>query len=170
MVLKWVLSVIAFLELGFPPLIVVHRRKPLISVDRRKIRPVCATLPMTIEKEMKNVDVAFKFVDGDVIPVGFKEIACHMIFDVKMDLTRKARFVTGGHMTEPPKDSTYSSVVARDSVRIMFLVAALNGHEVLSTNIQNSYLNPKTVEKVFIIDGEKFRPNKRRPALIMRAL
>ena len=123
-----------------------------------------------IEKEMKNVDVAFKFVDGDVIPVGFKEIACHMIFDVKMDLTRKARFVAGGHMTEPPKDSTYSSVVARDSVRIMFLVAALNGLDVLSADVQNAYLNAKTQEKVYFIAGEEFGPNKGRPALIVRAL
>ncbi len=31
---------------------------------------------------------------------GFQEIECHIIFDVKMDFTRKARFVAGGHMTE----------------------------------------------------------------------
>jgi len=54
-----------------------------------------------------------------------------MIFDVKMDFTRKARLVAGGHMTETPSSITYSSVVSRDSVRIMFLVAALNGCQML---------------------------------------
>ena len=43
-----------------------------------------------------------------------------------MDLTRKARFVAGGHMTEAPTSLTYSSVVSIDSVKIAFLIAALN--------------------------------------------
>ena len=76
---------------------------------------------------MKNVEVAFKFLDDDgEIPIGFKSIKCHIIYDVKFDLTRKARYVGGGHRTKVPAAMTYSSVVSRDSVRIMFLVAALN--------------------------------------------
>lgn len=35
-----------------------------------------------------------------------------MVFDVKMDLTRKARFVAGGHTTETPASLAYSSVVS----------------------------------------------------------
>jgi hypothetical protein len=50
--------------------------------------------------------------------VGYQEIDFHMIFDIKMDLTRKARFVAGGHMTETPASITYSSVISRDSMRI----------------------------------------------------
>ena len=42
-----------------------------------------------------------------------------MIFDVKMDFTRKARFVAGGHTTETPTALTYSSVVSRDSVSVI---------------------------------------------------
>ena len=33
---------------------------------------------------------------------GFQEIKCHIIFDIKMDFIRKARFVAGGHMTKAP--------------------------------------------------------------------
>ena len=48
----------------------------------------------TINKEMTNVKVAFKFLDkGDPPPVGFKQICCHIIFDIKMDLSRKALFI-----------------------------------------------------------------------------
>eukprot|EP00957_Ditylum_brightwellii_P088583 6747216-Ditylum_brightwellii.AAC.1 len=65
---------------------------------------------------MKNVMVAFKFNNDDRIPVGHKKIDFHMVFDVKMDtLQRKARLVTNGSRTDPPKDITFSSVVSRDS-------------------------------------------------------
>jgi hypothetical protein len=48
--------------------------------------------------------------------VGHKWIKCHIIFDVRMDFERKARFVAGGHMTDPPTTLTYSSVVSRNSI------------------------------------------------------
>ena len=35
-----------------------------------------------IEKEMRNVRVAFEFDDDDKVPVAHKEINCHMVFDV----------------------------------------------------------------------------------------
>jgi hypothetical protein len=60
-----------------------------------------------------------------------------MIFDVKMDFTRKAHFVAGEHMTNPPPEITYSSVVTRGSVRIAFLLAALNDVDLLATDIGN---------------------------------
>jgi hypothetical protein len=57
----------------------------------------------SILKEMKNNAAAFRFLEPDEsIPVGSTWIPCHMIFDVKMDLTRKARYVAGGHWTDPP--------------------------------------------------------------------
>jgi hypothetical protein len=37
-----------------------------------------------IDKEMRNVLPAFKFNDDDTIPIGYKHITCHMIFDIKM--------------------------------------------------------------------------------------
>jgi hypothetical protein len=124
-----------------------------------------------IEKEMKNVAIAFEFTDDDTIPSFFKRIDCHMIFDVKMDLTRKARFVAGGHQTETPKESTYSSVVSRDSVRIAFIIAALNDLEILAADVQNAYLNAETKEKVYTIAGLEFGPeNVGRPVMIVRAL
>ena len=78
-----------------------------------------------------------------------KKIDCHMVFDIKLgNLARKARFVAGGHQTDPPKDTTYSSVVSRDSVRIAFLAAALNDLDILAADVQNAYLNAPTKEKL----------------------
>ncbi|MEL6803974.1 MAG: hypothetical protein AAFO91_09360, partial [Bacteroidota bacterium] len=55
-----------------------------------------------IRKEMNAVSVAFKILpEGSDRPIGHQQIPCHIIFDVKMDFTRKARLVAGGHMTEP---------------------------------------------------------------------
>ena len=114
-----------------------------------------------IEKELSKVKVAWKVRD-DLMPetcregkqlIGYTEIKCHMIFDVKMDFTRKARFVAGGHLTEAPSGITYSSVVSRDSVRLAFLYAELNGLDVMVCDIGNAYLNAPCREKVWFVGG-----------------
>jgi hypothetical protein len=138
-----------------------------LAIDRRNGNSLWRD---AIEKEMKNVMAAFEFKDDNVMPIGYKKIDVHMIFDVKSDLTRKARLVAGGHQTDPPKESTYSSVVSRDSVRIAFTLAALNGLDVLAGDIQNAYLNAGTKEKVYTIAGPEFGSNAKRPVLIVRAL
>jgi hypothetical protein len=112
-----------------------------------------------LAKEMSKVRVAWKTVD-DYTPeqvragkavtlIGYQEIKCHVIFDVKMDFTRKARFVAGGHMTETPESMTYSSVVSRDSIRIAFLIAGLNDLDVLAGDVTNAYLNAPCREKIW---------------------
>jgi hypothetical protein len=109
-----------------------------------------------IEKEMRNVLPAFEFNDEDTIPKGYKEISLHGIFDVKMDLTRKFRLVGDGHKTEVPEYSVYSSVVSRDSVRIFFLLAALNDLEVMAADIQNAYLSAPAMEHHWTRAGPEF--------------
>ena len=125
-----------------------------------------------IEKEMRNVMPAFEFQDDDVMPVGYEKIRCHMVFDVKIgDLTRKARFCANGNETDPPKESTFSTVVTRDSVRLFFLLAALNDLEILSADIQNAYLSAPVKERLYTIAGKEFGPKYQgRPVLIVRAL
>jgi hypothetical protein len=64
-----------------------------------------------IKKEMKNVFPAFQILVYGKLPPGYKEIWCHMIFDIKMDFTQMASFVAGGHLTYPPKESVYLSAL-----------------------------------------------------------
>jgi hypothetical protein len=124
-----------------------------------------------IEKEMQAIECAFEFKDDDQMPAGHQHIDCHMVFDVKITLDRKARYVAGGHQTEPTKEVTFASVVSRDSIRLGFLVAALNDLEVLSADISGAYLNAKAAEKVYTTAGKEFGPEKAgRPVLIVRAL
>ena len=84
--------------------------------------------------------------------------------------TRKARLVAGGHTTDPPSSITYSSVVARDSVRIAFTIAALNGLTPMSCDIGNAYLNAPCREKVWCIAGHEFGSDKGVVMVITRAL
>ncbi|KAI2489323.1 Reverse transcriptase (RNA-dependent DNA polymerase) [Fragilaria crotonensis] len=128
---------------------------------------------------MKKVMVAFEY-DDQVTPeqvrndpdkyVGFQEIKCHMIFDVKMDLTRKARFVAGGHMTEPPPSITYSCVVSRDSVRLAFLIAALNDLDITACDVGNAYLNAPCREKIWFVAGPEFGSRQGTVIKVVRAL
>jgi hypothetical protein len=101
----------------------------------------------TIQKEMTKAKVSYTAVQ-DATPSsnkcdnlrGHQEIKCHIVFDVNMDFTRKAGFVAGGHMTEAPSAITYSSIVSRESVKIAFLIAALNDLDIMSCDIGNAYL------------------------------
>lgn len=127
-----------------------------------------------IQKELKNVLVAFKLLEeGEQLPIGSKQIPYHIIFDVKLDLTRKARLVAGGHKNKDvPKYTTFSTVASRDSVRIMFLIAALNGLNILSTDVGNAYLNAECREKVHVKCGKELfgSENEGKYAVITRAL
>ena len=61
-----------------------------------------------------------------------------------------------GHKTKPPNSVTYSSVVSRDSVRIMLLIAAMNDLNIEGADIENAYLSAPCREKVWIHGGIKF--------------
>ena len=83
-----------------------------------------------------------------------------MVFDIKLDgkFTRKARFVANGSVARGKIDpsAAYSSVVSRDSVRIAFLLAALNNLNLEAADIGNAYLYAKCREKFYIIAGPEF--------------
>ena len=77
----------------------------------------------------------------------------------------------GGHKTPDPDGSTFASVVSRESVRIAFTYAALNGLDVFATDIQNTYLQAPSSRKDYIICGSEFGiENIGKVALIHRAL
>jgi len=118
------------------------------------------------------VRVAFQILeDGEELPVGYSELSVHMIFDVKMDLTWKARLVANWHKTPDPVESTYEGVVSRESVRIALTYAAMMGVNVWVADIQNAYLSAPTSEKFWIICGDEFGvTDKGGKAVVKRAL
>ncbi len=103
-------------------------------------------------------------------PQGHKMIRARMIFDVKQTGQRKSRFVAGGHLTDPPKESVYSSVVSLRSIRIICFLAELNGLELMAADIGNAYLEAYTKEKVAFIAGPEFGPLAGHTLIIKKAL
>ena len=75
---------------------------------------------------------------GEKTPDGYQRIPGFLVFDVKHDLRRKARFVAGGHVTNPPKEEVYSGVVDHESVRIAMFLAEHNDMDVLATDVGNA--------------------------------
>jgi hypothetical protein len=133
-----------------------------------------------LNKEMSKVKVVWNACD-DITPndvqsgkimdmIGFQEIGCHIVFDIKMDFTRNARFCAGEHTTDTPAAMTYSSVVSRDSVRIGFMLAALNGLDMMACDLENAYLNAPCVEKIWFKGGIECGSDKGKVCVVVRAL
>jgi len=142
-----------------------HSVKEAIDIDKRNGNTLWQD---AINKELKNVKIAFTLWEHadnvtakqlrdnyELLPT-YQEIRYHFVFDVKMDFTRKARLVAGGHMTRPPDTDTYSSVVSRESVRIAFLTAQLLDLDVSCVDIGNAYLNAPCREKIWVEGGMEF--------------
>jgi hypothetical protein len=133
-----------------------------------------------INKEMSRVKVAWATHDGHTPQevregkasqlIGFQEIGCHIVFDIKMDFTRKACFVAGSHTTTAPTSMTYSSVMSRDSVRLAFLIAALNDIDIMSCDLENAYLNAPCKEKIWFEGGIECGEDQGKVCVIVRSL
>ena len=101
---------------------------------------------------------------------GYKKIRCHLVYAVKHDGRHKARLVAGGHLTDTPIDSVYSSVVSLRGIRILTFLAEHNELETWCTDIGNAYLESYTKEKVYIIAGPEFGELEGHTLIIQKAL
>ena len=109
------------------------------------------------KKEMYNVRVAFEILDeGEHAPHRWKQVSRHLVWDVKMDFTRKARWVLDGHKTPDLIGSTYVGVVSRETVQIALTYAALNDLDVFTADIWNAYIQAPSLQKDYIICGPEF--------------
>ena len=126
-----------------------------------------------IKLEMRNVRIAFEEFDGDPNSlVGYTQITGHIVFDVKLgeNFRRKARFCADGHKTGAPASVTYSTVVARDSVRILLLIAALNDLDLLGADVQNAFLTAPNKDKCWMVAGPEFGSEEGKTFLVVKAL
>ena len=121
---------------------------------------------------MKNVQVDFDVKDeGGVAPVGYKEIRCHPIFDIKATtLTWKVIFVAGGHTMYTPADMIYAFVVSQEILWIAFLIRDLNSLDVFSADVHNAYLNAPPRDKAWFKAGPECGQYEGRVIVISRAL
>ena len=110
-------------------------------------------------KEIKNIRPDDEVWEKEIseLPPGYQNIACQMIFDVKMGkkFRRKAQLVADGNKTKTPAEMTYLSVVSRNSVWITRIVAEPNDLDVLAYDIHNTYLTADCIELVWVAAGPK---------------
>ena len=125
-----------------------------------------------IRLEMGEVRVAFDVKQKDTtVRPNYEYLNCYMVFDVKMDFTRKARFVANGAKTKDLTTSTYAGVVSKETVRIAFTYAALNDLDIFAADIKNAYLQAPITEKYWTRCGPEFGPElEGSVAYIVRAL
>ena len=65
---------------------------------------------------------------------GYQLIPYHYVFDAKFD-GKKGRLVAGGHKApEVPQNEVYSGVVSMETIRVSFVLPALNDLEVCAAN------------------------------------
>ena len=125
-----------------------------------------------LAKEMYNIGIAFKVLDeGQQAPNGWKKVTGHLVWDVKMDFMREARWVLDGHKMPYSVGSTFTRVLSRESIQIAFTYAALNGLDMLAANIRNAYLQAPSFQRDYIVCGPEFGiENEGCVVLIHRAL
>ena len=125
-----------------------------------------------IRKEMMNVGIAFVLLEQvEQAPPGWTKASGHIIFDVNMDFTRKARWVKDGNKKPDPTTSAYAGGVSRESVRIALTYAALRVLDVMVAYVQSAYLKAPSSEKHYVVCGAEFGlENIGKVNLIKRAL
>ena len=65
---------------------------------------------------------------------------------------------------------TYAIFVSLEVVSIDFLVSALNDIDILVGDIQNTYLNAETKEKIFFYTRDKWKSDQGKVVVIVRDL
>ena len=81
-----------------------------------------------IKLGMTNVGVAFKVLEHHThVPPGYRKPSGHIILNLKMNVTPKARWAKDGHRTPDPEYSKYADVVSRESIRVLLTHAAMHG-------------------------------------------
>ena len=93
----------------------------------------------TIAKEMKSIHISFHTLEtGKVTPIGHNRTSGHMPFDVKIDFTRKARWVLDRHRNPLPEGFARDGVAFRESVILTFTCVALNNAHIWTCSIQSA--------------------------------
>ena len=94
----------------------------------------------------------------------------NLVFEVKPDLTRKARLVIMGNVVDPRGLATRATVVKGISVRLLSLIAHRDGLTELCGDIGNAFIQADTNEKIYTRCGPEFVGREGSIALIVRAL
>ena len=79
-----------------------------------------------------------------------------IIFNVKVDLRKKARLVIRFHVVDSYVHDVYDSIMKSVSDRILMIIVAANDLEVMTGDIKKLYINANTKERIYTRAGSKF--------------
>ena len=71
-------------------------------------------------------------------PQGFKHYLLHFYYELKHDLRKKARLVSGGNRIDSFVHQTSSSMVRLARIRLLLVIAAANNLKVRTGDIENA--------------------------------
>ena len=91
---------------------------------------------------------------------GYERLPYHLVWDCKFDYRRKCRIVLNGDKQYAETDDSYSGVVSLTTVRIMFLLATIGKLQLWAADIGNAFLNGLTRDKLYIVAGPEFGPER----------
>ena len=127
-----------------------------------------------MEKEVKSINDHETFIvleDHQPLPEGYEQIPYHFVFDAKFDGRKKGRLVAGGHKAPfVPENETYSGVVSIETIRMVFVLAAMNNLDVCAADISTAFLYGKTREKIYVIAGKEFGRNEGKRMILDKGL
>ena len=88
--------------------------------------------------------------DGIISHPDHQFMCCSIIFDVKMeDFCHKFWLIGRGHMTRAPSTLTYASIVSKDTICMVLLLAAQNDNKIWSTVDLNTYITMPCQENIW---------------------
>ena len=98
---------------------------------------------------------------------GYERLSYHVVWDCQFDNHRNPHVVLQGDKQESITDESYSGVVSLQTIRIMFLLATVNKLQLWAADVENAFLNGITRDKLYIIAGPEFGPEREGKALIL---
>jgi len=112
----------------------------------------------------------FRVGDECEITQDYQKIPLLWAFAVKFDGRHRAQLCAGRHRTRDPETDYYSGVVELETVRVLFVVAALKKFKVIAADVASAYVQALTGELVYAIAGHEFGPLQGKILIIVKAL
>ena len=140
--------------------------KHALEIDRRNGNNLWKE---AMEKELAQLDEYQVFrlrKPGESIQE-YERLPYHLVWDCKFDYRRKCRVVLQGDKQMSETDQSYSGVVSLTTVRIMFLLATIGKLKLWAADIGNAFLNGYTRDKLYIVAGPEFGPEREGKELIL---
>uniref|UniRef100_A0A7S2R320 Uncharacterized protein n=1 Tax=Eucampia antarctica TaxID=49252 RepID=A0A7S2R320_9STRA len=85
-------------------------------------------------------------------------------------MTRKARYVIEGYLTDALMYMIYFSLGSMETVRVGFIMGALNNLDVLVADIQKIFLEAPTMENTVFYVQDEWKSDKDKVVVVVREL